>query len=157
MIRYFVIPILLALPVAGLVQTQDHDHAAHQHTDHDHASHDQSASSNDDSSTATGIVISRTPEIEAALAAGGEPVVVEVLGAVCDFCATAMNKTFGRRDEVSAVYVDLDAKTLNVVLAPGESMNDEQMNRLVVRSGYKAKAIHRGSQVLGESGATDPS
>lgn len=97
------------------------------------------------------IVLSRTPEIDAALAAGGEPVVVEVLGAVCDFCAKAMNRTFGRRDDVSAVYVDLDSKTLNLVLISENAMDDAEIDRVVVRSGYRAKSIHRGAYLLGES------
>ena len=54
-----------------------------------------------------GATITQTDDVAAALA-GGAPVVVGVLGVVCDFCATAMNKTFGKRDEVAAVYVDLD-------------------------------------------------
>jgi len=67
-----------------------------------------------------------------------------------------MNRTFGRRDEVSAVYVDLDTKTLNLVLTSTEAMDDAEINRVVVRSGYKAKAIHRGEHILGGDHASDP-
>ena len=104
----------------------------------------------------TEVALTRTPEIESALIAGGEPVVVEVLGVVCDFCAKAMNKTFGKRDDVSAVYVDLDTKTLNLVLTPGAQTPDAEIERLVVRAGYKTKAIHRGEGLLRGSDASDP-
>ena len=93
--------------------------------------------------------LSRTDDIDAALQAGGEPVVVRVLGAVCDFCAIAMNKTFGRRDDVAAVHVDLDAKTLNLVLRPGSTLSDEALRKLVKKSGYQADAIVRGAPAAG--------
>ena len=96
-----------------------------------------------------GVVLFHTPKIDAALASGGEPVVVEVLGAVCDFCAQAMNRTFSRKNEVAAVYVDLDTKTLNLVLISKDALSDDQIDRLVVRSGYKTKSIQRGPGVLG--------
>ncbi len=114
---------------------QGADHAGHDHKADDHASH----------TMVSDLALTRTPEIDAALAAGGEPVVVKVLGAVCDFCATAMNKTFGRRDDVSAVHVDLDAKTLNLVLIPGAEMDDKRLRKLVKKSGYKADDIARGA------------
>ena len=57
-------------------------------------------------------MLTRTDAIEAALSEGGEPIVADVLGVVCDFCALAMNKIFGKRGEVAALYVDLDTKAL---------------------------------------------
>jgi len=98
----------------------------------------------------------QTPQIVAALDAGGVPVVVNVLGVVCDFCAKAMNRTFGGRDDVLAVHVDLDSKTLNLVLQANSSMDDAEIQRLVVRSGYKTKAIHRGPSASGGHDAPDP-
>lgn len=157
MIRTFLITAMMAF--APLAFAQDHsnhdDHAAHEHEAHDHSNHDHEGDGHADHSAAT-VFLSRTPEINAALDAGGEPVVVEVLGVVCDFCAKAMNRTFGRRDEVTAVYVDLDTKTLNLVLTSPSAMDDEDINRAVVRSGYKAKAIHRGEHILGGEHASDP-
>ncbi|XBQ17678.1 MAG: heavy-metal-associated domain-containing protein [Oceanicaulis sp.] len=84
-------------------------------------------------------------DIEAALAQGGSLVLAEVNGMVCDFCATAMTKTFGRRDEVAAVHVDLDTKQLQLVLREGMSMDDEAISDLVTRSGYETVAIRRGT------------
>lgn len=173
----FISAALLAAPAAFAQDHTHHSHEAdkghegHDHTAHDHASHDHKTHEGEGEDHAAraddkgkhrdhdkgAIVLSRTAEIDAALAAGGEPVVVEVLGAVCDFCAKAMNKTFGRRDEVAAVFVDLDAKTLNLVFVTNGAMDDEEINRVVKRSGYKAKAIHRGDHILGAIDASDPS
>ena len=97
----------------------NHDHGAeHDHGDsHEHESHDHEAMSHDHGDTGMkAAAITHTNEISAALANGGAPVVVDVLGVVCDFCATAMNKVFSKRDEVAAIYVDLDKKTLNLVI-----------------------------------------
>ncbi len=98
-----------------------------------------------DASEVTGsLQLANTPELTQALTDGGEPIVAKVLGAVCDFCAKAMNKTFGKRDDVAAVYVDLDAKTLNLVMAPGAMMDDETLRKLVKKAGYKVDSIARG-------------
>ena len=117
--------------------TMNHgDHAGHDHASDAHAGHGMPSGA---------VMLSRTPDIDAALAAGGEPIVANVLGAVCDFCAKAMNKTFGKRDDVAAVHVDLDAKTLNLVMRPGAVMTDKQLRKLVKRSGYKVDTIARGA------------
>ena len=115
MIRTLILTSALVLAQPAFAQEHDHqgDHADHQHDDHDHQGHE---TVEDGEAAPIEIALSRTPVIETALNAGGQPVVVEVLGVVCDFCAKAMNKTFGKRDEVSAVYVDLDTKTLNLIL-----------------------------------------
>ncbi|MEQ8433769.1 MAG: hypothetical protein RIA71_05970 [Oceanicaulis sp.] len=84
-------------------------------------------------------------DIEAALAAGGSLVVAEVNGMVCDFCATAMTRTFGRRDEIGAVHVDLDTKTLQLVIREGLAMDDATITDLVTRSGYQLASIRRGT------------
>lgn len=85
-------------------------------------------------------------EVEAAVAAGGERITVDVLGAVCDFCAIAMTRTFERRDEVEAAYVDLDAKTLSIALKPGAEMSDETIADLITRSGYDQDGIRRDGE-----------
>lgn len=87
-----------------------------------------------------------TPEIEAALAQGGSRVTVDVLGAVCDFCAIAMTRTFERRDEVAAADVDLDAKTLTLILREGGDMDDETIADLIRRSGYELQGVRRDGE-----------
>lgn len=126
---------------------QDMDHGDHDRKDHDHKDHDMEAEKAGSGDT---VILSRTAEIDAALAAGGEPAVAQVLGVVCDFCAKAMNKTFGKREEVAATYVDLDAKTLNLVFRPGQSLDDETIGELVKKAGYRIAAIHRGDALIGE-------
>ena len=126
----------------------------------DHASHHQSSDAQTEldqrEAIETPMYLSRTPKIDTAIANGGEPVVVRVLGVVCEFCAKAMNRTFGRREEVAAVHVDLDSKTLNLVLMREGAMDDAEIDRLVVRSGYKTTSIHRGPAVLEAHHAPDP-
>lgn len=119
-----------------------HDYETH---GQDHRSHDMSAGDQ----TAGGLApLTVTPEIDAALANGGTPVIVDVLGVVCDFCAKAMNKTFGKRDEVAAVYVDLDTKTLSLVINAGMDLNDKTIEKLVTRAGYKTSSIRRGADIM---------
>lgn len=132
-------------PAFAQVNPETMDHSM-DHGD-DHAGHDHAADpheGNDMMATDGVLTLANQPELMAALAAGGEPIVAKVLGAVCDFCAKAMNKTFGKRDDVAAVYVDLDSKTLNLVLKPGAEMTDETVREVVKKSGYKVDVIARG-------------
>jgi len=137
----------------ALAQTGHSDHSeGHEngrHDDHPHT-HEAVDATNP---AKPGAALARTNAIEAALAAGGAPVVVDVLGVVCDFCAKAMNKTFGKRAEVAAVYVDLDDKTLNLVLKADASMSDETIRKLVTKAGYRAADIRRGEAALGAADA----
>ncbi len=109
------------------------DHGEHAHDDHAHGEHDMQPAD-----------MALNEDISAALAAGGSLVTAEVNGMVCDFCAMAMTRTFGRRDEVAAIHVDLDTKVLQLVIKDGESMTDEVIRDLVTRSGYETTAIRRG-------------
>ncbi|MEO0613011.1 MAG: cation transporter [Pseudomonadota bacterium] len=130
-------------PAAG--EQHHHDGAHQDHHNHtDHRNHGDHHQKNDHSTDEKLVTLTRTPAIETALAQGGAPVLVEVLGVVCDFCAKAMDKTFGRRAEIAAVYVDLDTKLLNLVIKPGRDLTDTQIKKLVTRAGYKAAKIHRG-------------
>jgi len=70
---------------------------------------------------------------------------------VCDFCALAMNKIFGSRPEVAAVYVDLDTKALSLVLSPGSGLSDAEIAELAVQAGYRIAAIRRDEAALGIS------
>lgn len=158
MIRIALLSTALCFAAPAAAQMPNHHNEDHQNHD-DHAGHDHS----EDMSMAApapggGFGLSRTPEIQAALASGGGAAVVDVLGVVCDFCAKAMNKTFGKRAEVAGVYVDLDHKTLNLVFKPDQSLTDDMIRDLVIRAGYKTVAIRRspGAQ-SGGGNAADPS
>jgi copper chaperone CopZ len=130
MIRIFVTAFALAALCATPGLAQDH------HGDHgdNHADPHQGET----------VEVTRAEVITTALAAGGALVTAEVNGMVCDFCAIAMTRTFGRRDEVSAVHVDLDTKTLQLVIGQGHEMSDETITDLVRRSGYELVSVHRG-------------
>ena len=131
------------------MQHGDHDHEhAHQHEDTGHDGHGEHEG-HDHGAMSMAATITQTDDVAAALAAGGAPVVVDVLGVVCDFCATAMNKIFGKRDEVTAVYVDLDKKTLSLVIGEGEALTDKQIEKLAKKAGYRIAAIRRDSEALG--------
>jgi hypothetical protein len=153
------------LPLA--VSAQEHDHHGHNsaetaqqdhsaHTDHAGHDHGEIADAADDA-TATirdsdaHVTLTLTEDISAALADGGEPIVADVMGVVCDFCALAMNKIFSKREEVAAMYVDLDTKALSLVLAPGATMSDEAIADLAVQAGYRIAAVRRGDEALGQT------
>ncbi|MEQ8404537.1 MAG: heavy-metal-associated domain-containing protein [Oceanicaulis sp.] len=124
----------LAIAIAGL-SAAEAQHAGHQagHEGDEHAHEGET------------LAPTLHADIEAALREGGSLVVAEVNGMVCDFCATAMTKTFGRRDEVGAVHVDLDTKTLQLVIREGRTLDDAAIADLVTRSGYETVAIRRGT------------
>ena len=133
-------------------EDMNHDHGAeHDHgASHEHESHDHNAMAHDHGDMGMkAATITHTDEISAALANGGAPVVVDVLGVVCDFCATAMNKIFSKRDEVAAIYVDLDKKTLNLVINDGSDLSDKQIEKLAKQAGYRIAAIRRDSEAMG--------
>ena len=142
------------LPATALEQDDHENHATHdmhQHHDHDHHANDTGHGAHDGHQATGGPVLTRTEDIESALAEGGEPIVADVLGAVCDFCALAMNKIFSKREEVAAIYVDLDTKALNLVLAPGASMSDQTIADLAVQAGYRIAEVRRGDAALGSA------
>lgn len=132
-------------------QHGDHNHGherGHQHEDAGHDGHGDHEG-HDHGAMNMAATITQTDDVAAALAAGGAPVVVDVLGVVCDFCATAMNKIFGKRDEVAAVYVDLDKKTLSLVINEGKALSDKQIEKLAKKAGYRIAAIRRDNEALG--------
>ena len=120
--------------------------STHHHQNYDAHPMEQSGDAADPNSQPT---LTRTDEIDRALAAGGAPIVADVLGVVCDFCAIAMNKIFGDQPEVAAVYVDLDTKALSLVLSPSSSLSDTVIADLAVQAGYRIAAIRRNEAALG--------
>jgi len=122
----------LAVP-AHASTAQTHEADAHAHGEHAYSA---------DAATPE----NQHEDIARALSEGGTLVTADVLGMVCDFCAVAMTRTFGRRDEVAAVHVDLDTKTLQLVVAEGAELSDETIADLVRRSGYELTAVHRGEE-----------
>lgn len=68
---------------------------------------------------------------------------VGLSGLVCDFCSIALNKTFKKREEVRGTYVDLDTKTLSIVLGEGADLSNEEIITLVKKAGYSTTKISR--------------
>ena len=125
-----------------------HDEMRDQNHQHGAGEHDVAKGEHEAHVTGA-VTLTRTPEIDAALAEGGEPIVADVLGVVCDFCATAMNKIFGKRAEVAAIYVDLDTKALSIVTYEQGSLSDEDIGSLAEQAGYRVAAVRRGAAALG--------
>ena len=140
------------LPATAQQHHDNHaEHDMHEHHDHDHQTTESDHGAHDGHEATGGPVLTRTEDIESALADGGEPIVADVLGVVCDFCALAMNKIFSKQEEVAAIYVDLDTKALNLVLAPGASMSDQTIADLAVQAGYRIAEVRRGDAALGSA------
>jgi hypothetical protein len=156
---------LLGALFSAATAAQNHDHHSHSGADtahQDHSNHDdheysipadlaEEASNPTQGDGDAHAVLTHTDEIHAALEKGGEPIVADVMGVVCDFCALAMNKIFSKREEIAAVYVDLDTKALNLVLVPGAKLSDETIEELAVLAGYRVAAVRRGAQALGNA------
>lgn len=141
--------LLMSLLLSPAGMAQDHDHHGHDHTEGAHQ--DEAAAQTSDTPAGSHATLTQTDEISAALAKGGEAIVADVLGVVCDFCALAMNKIFSKREEIAAVYVDLDTKALSLVLTPGATLDDETIAELAVQAGYRISAVRRGEQALGQA------
>ena len=140
MLRSFTILAAMALATPAFAQDHmDHGNQNHDHMAHDHKAHDMSGMT---------LAVADDAAVQDALVAGGRPIVVKVKGVVCDFCAVAMNKTFGKRDEIAASYVDLDAKTLTLVVTSGAEMDDKTVKKLVKKAGYKVAELSRPAVAL---------
>jgi len=149
-----ILSLLLAAALSTSAFADDDKHEMKHHDggqmNHDHgAEHDHGANHEHGDMGMNAATITHTDEISTALANGGAPVVVDVLGVVCDFCATAMNKIFSKRDEVAAIYVDLDKKTLSLVITDGSDLSDKQIEKLAKQAGYRIAAIRRDSEAMG--------
>jgi copper chaperone CopZ len=71
------------------------------------------------------------------------PIIVQVNGMVCDFCARALEKNFLKQVEVNNVAIDLTAKTLAIFLKPGAQLEDAEIEQLVKQAGYNVENISR--------------
>lgn len=68
---------------------------------------------------------------------------VEVNGLVCDFCARALEKVFGKEESVKAIDVNLDTKIITVNFNEAQTLSDERITDLITAAGYNVEAIHR--------------
>ncbi|MEL6665711.1 MAG: heavy-metal-associated domain-containing protein [Pseudomonadota bacterium] len=70
-------------------------------------------------------------------------VTAKVNGMVCDFCARAVTKVFGKEDAVEGVHVDLDSGEIHVTLKSGAELSDDRVAELVKKSGYDLVSVER--------------
>lgn len=85
----------------------------------------------------------QTPET--ARAVQGETIIAKVNGMVCDFCAQAVMKMFGKEEAVADVRIDLNDGSISIDTKPGASLADARVEELVRKSGYALVAIERPS------------
>ena len=78
-----------------------------------------------------------------AQAASCDTLNIKVNGLVCDFCARAVEKVFGAREEVGSIKVDLDRGQIDLGLKPGRTIDDETVKKLVTDSGYSLVSVDR--------------
>ena len=69
---------------------------------------------------------------------------IKVNGLVCDFCARALEKVFGKRDDVNGISVDLDSGLVVVDMKAGQTIDDETLTALITDSGYNVREINKG-------------
>ena len=86
-----------------------------------------------------------TPAMEAAQPAttATSEITANVKGMVCDFCARAVTKVFGKHPSVAGVHVDLDNGEIHVSLNPNMDLSDEEVETLVKKSGYALISVER--------------
>ncbi len=70
---------------------------------------------------------------------------VQVNGLVCDFCARALEKVFGREKAVESIKVDLNSKHIVLNLKPNQQIAESRIKKLITDSGYhfvKMETLH---------------
>ena len=68
---------------------------------------------------------------------------VSVNGLVCDFCARALEKVFGKEEAVKGIDVNLDTKMITINFNKGQSLDNETITNLITDAGYNVEGIHR--------------
>ena len=74
----------------------------------------------------------------------GGTVYADVNGLVCDFCARALEKVFGKQDAVESINVNLDEKLITIHFNEGEKLDDTTITQLIMDSGYNVREIRHG-------------
>ena len=69
---------------------------------------------------------------------------VDIYGLVCDFCARALEKVFGKEEAVDNIDVNLDEKIITIHIKQGYHIDNELIHQYIVDSGYNVETIHRG-------------
>ena len=72
---------------------------------------------------------------------GGTVVRLTVDGLVCNFCASNITKTFSKLPEVSAVYVNLAAKTVLLELKARQKLPEDKAKEIVTEAGFNLRDV----------------
>lgn len=72
---------------------------------------------------------------------------VDVNGLVCDFCARALEKVFGKQDAVQDIDVNLDTKVVTINFKDNQTMEDRNITKLIMDAGYNVVAIRDTNEV----------
>ena len=67
----------------------------------------------------------------------------KVNGLVCDFCARAVEKVFGKREEVKDIKVDMDKSFVHIVMNEDKNIDDKEVEKLITDSGYNLAKLER--------------
>ena len=94
---------------------------------------------------APAIAQEETPVTASEAPVAATTVTAKVDGMVCDFCAQAVKKVFGKQDSVASVDVDLDEGAIKLTLKPGHTLTDDEIAALVRKSGYTLTSIDRAA------------
>lgn len=73
----------------------------------------------------------------------GETITVKVKGLFCDLCRTKMEKSFGKIKGVNSVSVNLDTGIVRLVMAPGKTLGDDRIKKIISQTGYTSITITR--------------
>ena len=84
------------------------------------------------------IVVSLIPSLVFA-----EEVKITVKGMVCAFCAQGIKKSFRAVESVETVEVDLDKKLVTVATKKDQTLNDQQVKKIIIDAGYDVVSIVR--------------
>jgi copper chaperone CopZ len=76
----------------------------------------------------------------------GSTVYADIDGLVCDFCARALEKTFGRQDAVQDIQVDLDKQMITINFKEAQALDDEKIRQLIEDSGYNLRELRYEAQ-----------
>ena len=128
---------------AGLAQDRhgDMDHSKMDHAQMDHAQHEDGHQHGDDHGHDHA-----DADADAPLPDGlDRTITVRVNGMVCDFCARSLTKVLRRDDNVEAVAISLEDKTVTIVLTEDGEMDDAAVEKAVKNAGYNVASIERGA------------
>ncbi len=75
--------------------------------------------------------------------AAADTIRATVKGMACNFCESAIEKTFRAQPEVKSVDVDLENKLVTIQTKHGQTMDDAKIRKLLGNAGYSVVAVVR--------------